>query len=112
MELRKYITAYDRFSARYVQSPDEDRPEILSEFSKYLTHHPADRLRRFKIVSQDRERSRDGEVIDGGRAFVKVQADREANGYNVTYEYTYTLEKADNADGFWRIVFVSARVLR
>lgn len=113
VDLRKYITSYDRFAARYVQAGERERAGILEEFARYLTTSPADRLRRFQIVSAAPERDADGALLPGGRAFVRATALREAGGFSARYEYAFTLERGRGAEsGFWKIVQVEARLLR
>lgn len=111
VDLRKYVTAYDRFAARYSRAAETERPAVLSDFARYLTEHPADRLRRFKITRSDRERNQSGELLDAGRAMVTVQAEREASGYVSSYEYTFVLE-SDRDGEFWKIIHVTARVMK
>lgn len=113
LELRKYIRSYDRFASRFARSNDSERPAILREFAGYLTSLPSDRLKKFRILKMDRERTPDGELLEGGRAFVTVQAERETRGSRVRYEYLYTLEPgSESASDFWKIIDVSARVIR
>lgn len=103
LDLPRYITSYDRFSGRYASAPGPDRKRILQEFARYLTSDPTDRLKRFRITGMRRPE-------DNGRAEVTVEALRMSGGYRVAYEYTYTLERSEQA-GFWKIIHVVARVL-
>lgn len=112
LDLPKYITAYDRFSGRYVQAQADQRASILREFAEYLTGSPADRLRRFRITGATPERDDRGRSLQNGRAFVKALAQREAAGYSARYEYTFTLERGEGRyAGMWRIVYVEAQLL-
>jgi len=112
LDLAKYVTAYDRFAGRYVQADVRERAEILRAFADYLTSSPADRLRRFRILSGRPERTEDGDPVPNGRYFVTASARREAEGYNVRYEYTFTLERGEGrGEGMWRIVYVEARLI-
>ncbi len=113
LELPRYITAYDRYASRYVQSGSQDRAEILREFATYLTGNPADRLVRFKVTGVEPERDAAGRALPDGRAFVKVLGVRDSDGFVLQYEYTYTLEPGrDENRGFWKIVYVEARLIR
>ncbi|MCB1138727.1 MAG: hypothetical protein KDK23_08225 [Leptospiraceae bacterium] len=103
LDLTRYITSYDRFSGRYASAAAPDRKRILQEFSRYLTADPTDRLKRFRITGSRT-------LQDTGRAEVTVEALRMSGGYRVAYEYTYTLERAEQ-EGFWKIIHVVARVL-
>lgn len=113
VELSRYITSYDRFSSRFARAQEAERPSILEEFAAYLCGDPADRLRRFRILSAEPERDEDGATMMDGRMFVRASALREAEGYSAQYEYTYTLERARGGEaGFWKIVQVEARLIR
>jgi hypothetical protein len=113
LELPRYITAYDRYASQYVQSGSQERAEILREFATYLTGNPADRLVRFKVTGVEPERDAGGRIIADGRSFVKVLGVRDSDGFVLQYEYTYTLEPGGGEDrGFWKIVYVEARLIR
>lgn len=114
LQLRKFITAYDRFASRYAVASRLEKPRVLGEFRRYLTGSPADRLRRFKIISEDFEREQNGELLPGGRATVTAEATRENAGYSVRYRYDYVLERVRGDDGVgrWKIVYVTAKVLK
>lgn len=113
IDLPRYITSYDRFASRFVRASEAERPAIVEEFARYLCDDPADPLRRFRVVSAEPERDASGVVMPGGRYFVRVSALREAEGYAAQYEYTYTLERGQGIDaGFWKIVYVDARLIR
>ncbi|MCR9145342.1 MAG: hypothetical protein NXI24_24090 [bacterium] len=113
LELPRYITAYDRYASRYVQSGSQQRAEVLREFATYLTGNPADRLVRFKVTGVEPERDSAGRIIADGRSFVKVLGVRDSDGFVLQYEYTYTLEPGRDEDrGFWKIVYVEARLIR
>jgi hypothetical protein len=113
VELSKYITAYDRYATRYVQSGVQERSGVLREFATYLTGNPADRLVRFKITEAEPERDAGGRILPDGRHFVKVLATRDSDGFILQYEYTYTLEQGrGRSEGFWKVVYVEARLIR
>lgn len=113
LELPRYVTAYDRYASRYVQSGSQERAGILREFATYLTGNPADRLVRFKVTGVEPERDSGGHILPDGRAFVKVLGVRDSDGFVLQYEYTYTLEPGrDQSRGFWKIVYVEARLIR
>lgn len=113
LELPRYITAYDRYASRYVQSGAQERAGVLREFATYLTGNPADRLVRFKVTGVEPERDAEGRILPDGRAFVKVQGVRDSDGFILQYQYTYTLEQGrGRAEGFWKIVYVEAQLIR
>ena len=114
LELRKFITAYDRFASRYAVASRLEQPRILREFERYLTRAPADHLRRFKIIEEDFERDDRGEILPNGRATVTAEASREKDGYRVRYRYQYILERSRSRStrSPWKIVFVTAKVLK
>ena len=109
LDLRRFITAYDRFAARYVQAAPADKQDVIRDFQEYLISEPSDRLQKFRILSSEPERSADGRIPQQGRFFVKVAALRSASGFSSRYEYTYTLEKkTDKGNLYWQIVYVEA----
>ncbi len=113
INLRKYIRSYDRYAARFARASDQEKPAILREFSTYLTRQEGDLLKRFRIQRLEKERDSSGEVLENGRAYVIVQAERESRGNQVHYEYTYTLEAdREGSAGFWKIIDVSARIMQ
>ncbi len=113
LDLPQYITAYDRFASRYVQARGHERPDVLRSFADYLTGDPANRLVRFRIEAVEPERDGDGRVLPNGRSFVKVKATRESDGFTARYEYTYTLEPGrGRSEGFWKIIYVKAQLIR
>ncbi len=113
LELPRYITAYDRYASRYAAAGSQTRAGLLREFAAYLTANPADRLVRFKVRGVELERDDRGRIIDDARAFVKVLGVRDSDGFVLQYEYTYTLERGRGpASGFWKIVYVEARLIR
>ncbi|MCB1324136.1 MAG: hypothetical protein H7A21_19765 [Spirochaetales bacterium] len=112
LDLRKFITAYDRFAGRFATASVREQPVILDDFARYLTGNPADELRRFRITATEPERDRSGEVIANGRNFVTVEAVRIGGGYTARYEYRYTLEPSSDSPGMWKIVYVEARLVR
>jgi len=111
VDLPRYIVSYDRFALQYAAASDLERPEIVRKFSTYLTSRSADALKRFKIMKTEYDRTREGDLEERGNARVTVQGDRESEGFRVRYEYIYTLAPAEER-GFWKIVYVSARVVR
>lgn len=111
LDLDRFITAYDRFSSRYVQANVANRPEVISDFKRYLISSPADRLRKFKIISSAPERSINGQIRQNGRYSVRVMGLREDGGFQARYEYVYTLEKVSDERGvFWKIIYVTAQL--
>lgn len=109
LELRKYITVYDRFSVRYAAASDQDRVLILDEFASYLKKRPAERLASFRILSGRILRM---DPVNGiGSYSVVVEASREKGGRSIRYEYDYTLEKGSQDQPFWKIVRVDARII-
>ncbi|MBL8020180.1 MAG: hypothetical protein JNM27_10990 [Leptospirales bacterium] len=111
LDLTRYITSYDRYALQFAGASDLERPDIIRKFSTYLTTRPSDQLKRFRITRTDYEKDRDGELATRGNAKVTVQADRDSDGFQVRYEYVFTLVRAEQP-GFWKIVHVSARVMR
>ncbi len=112
LDLRKFILAYDRFASRYAAAPEHTKPQVLREFQRFLTSGPTDRLHYFKIVKKEFDRTEEGETMDEGRVHVTVRAERRTRGYSVLYNYRYTLERDRRRAGFWRIVYVTAGVVR
>lgn len=109
INLKKYITAYNNYAARYLETAPEQRKFILEEFSAYLRTQPAASLKKFRIIRTEIERDEGGEIIDDGRHFVDVLGVRENINSLTRYEYRYTLEKENN--GFWKIIYVDAKIL-
>ena len=112
LDLRKFVLAYDRFASRYAAAPDYNKPEVLREFQRFLTRNPTDSLKYFRITKKEFERGDEGSTKDDGRVFVSVRAERQTRGYSVVYNYRYTLERDRRRPGFWRIVYVTAGVVR
>ena len=112
LDLRKFVLAYDRFASRYAAAPEYGKPEVLREFQRFLTRNPTDSLKYFRIVKKEFDRVQDGDTKDNGRVFVTVRAERSTRGYSVVYNYKYTLERDRRRSGFWRIVYVTAGVVR
>lgn len=111
VDLPRFVGSYDRFALKYAQASDLERPGVLREFSTYLTRRDGDDLKRFRILRTDLDRDKSGEILPTGNARVTVQADRDTEGFRVRYEYVYTLKRAEQ-EGFWKIIHVSARVVR
>ena len=114
LDLRKFIFAYDRFASRYARAEARERSLVLRDFERFLIDEPTDRLRRFRITATRYDRTTTGELRapEMGRSYVEVRAERASKGYRVIYKYTYTLERVRGRDGFWRIIHVTATVVR
>lgn len=112
LDLRKYIHSYDRFASKYVLASEADKPGILRQFEKFLMTRPDNRLRHFKIQKKEFDRNESGEIIETGRAYVTVRAERESRGYSVFFDYRFTLEKVTQREGFWKIIHVTANIVR
>lgn len=112
VDLRKFILAYDRFASRYAAASEQGKPEILRNFQRFLTGSPTDRLKYFRVVKKEFDRDEQGATKANGRAHVFVRAERETRGYKINYDYKYTLERDRRRPGFWRIVYVTAGVVR
>jgi len=111
LELNKYITAYDRFATRFAEASEMERPVILKDFGDYLSGGRSEELKRFKIIQVKFDRALSGKILDHGRSYVIVHAERDTRGFIERYEYTYSLEKSLDRDGFWKIVHVTARLI-
>jgi len=112
IETDKFITSYDKYASRYAIASAMERPSILDDFKDYLTTRKDEMLKRFRVSQTDYDRDAAGQLVDNGRGYVTVVADRETRGYVVHYEYKYTLERSRSNDAFWKIVAVSARLIQ
>jgi len=112
LNMRKFITAYDRFASKYTVASEREKPVILREFEKFLTGQPADRLISFQIIKKEFDRSDSGEIKVNGRAYVTVRAKRQSMGFSIVYHYRYVLERVRERYGFWKIVHVTAKIIR
>ena len=111
LHLNKYITSYDRYATRYAAASDMERSRIMKDFGDYLSGGRDETLKYFKIDGVSYDRSVNGKIISNGRAYVRVIAERDTRGFVERYEYTYSLEKYSDTDDFWKIVYVTARLL-
>ncbi len=112
IDLKKFIHSYPHYASRYAQvQTAEKRSLVLEDFSQFLTQSPADQLIRFKITDSEPERNANGKIIvNGNRYFVTASGTREALGSIARYEYNYTLEAQPY--GFWKIIYVEAKLIR
>ncbi len=110
LDLSKFITSYQNFAASYAKTHPNQRPFVLEQFALFLTTHPADRLKKFRILETKIEKGPRGIPIEEGRTFVQAEGVREKNDYRVRYKYRYTLETGKS--GFWKIVHVEASLIR
>ena len=79
---------------------------------KFLTGQPADRLISFQIIKKEFDRSDSGEIKVNGRAYVTVRVKRQSMGFSIVYDYRYVLERVQERYGFWKIVYVTAKIIR
>lgn len=112
LEIRKYITAYDRFASHFASASVIEKPRILKRFAMFLRGEPADSLKHFKIIKKEFDRTGSGEIKESGRAYITVHAERESKGYSVLFNYVYSLERVRNSPGFWKITHVTANIIR
>ena len=112
LDLRKYIMAYDRFASKYAAASQLEKPILLRRFERFLTGEPADRLKSFRITKKEFDRSENGEIIPGGRAYITVRAERRNESFSLFYNYRFVLEHSRVREGFWKIVYVTAEIVR
>ena len=112
LDLKKYITAYGHYAARYVEADPHQRELVLKEFSTFLVREPAAALKSFRLLDARPETTADGDLADKGRYLVSVMGVRKKGAYLNRYEYHYTLEAQVQPEGFWKIVHVQANLIR
>jgi hypothetical protein len=112
IETEKFIASYGSYATRYAIASSAERPSVALDFKNFLISRRDEILRRFEITKTDYDRDAGGQLIDSGRSYVTVVADRETRGYTVRYEYQYALEISSENEGFWKIVSVRARLLQ
>ena len=112
LNLRKFIQSYDRFASRFIMASRLEKPVILREFEKYLIGEPADRLKSFQITGKEFARTGAGEIKSRDRVQVKVRVERQSKGYQILYNYVYSLERVRDRPGFWKIIYVTVNIIK
>lgn len=111
LDLKRYITSYDRYASQYAQATVSRKPIIIEKFKSYLMTNPADKLMKFKITGSEPERMKNGAAKENGRYIVIVSALRAERGYSARYEYKYTLQQfLDQRIRHWKIINVEATI--
>ena len=110
LDLKKYIVTYSNYASRYAEAEAQERDLVLEEFSTFLTSEASARLKKFRLLGAEAERSPEGNAYQDERYIVRAMGLREEQGFLRRYEYYYTLEPQNG--GFWKIVHARVKLIR
>jgi hypothetical protein len=93
LNLSEFINSYPEYVRMYSIASQNEKPDVIQKFVKYLSRKKSDYLVNFHVID---------EVImpDNQYAYVNVKVERFGKRINKFYKYKYALEKVN---GVWEI---------